>query len=393
MAKHPAATAPVPDILRHHLAPGETILWSGTSAPASFIGVPLIVFIIAILLSTKLGWFLLDCIQNLFHEQPVTIDADEIAYTFTRILILGFFVPFIAGCIAICCSAFREPHENAGTCIITDRRALLIRQTRRLTTIAEWNGPDLARHTIRKRRRNRGDIILGIQERDDSDGKQLTKRGFFRIENPELASSALLQAAAHRQHPLHDVLPPPCHQPGIPLAHRETVLEHLRPGETLLWLGRPGDSLAFSRTAPFFISGIGWTSFAVAILIQLLISSASITHIVLITLFTPIGIGLLSAPWIHRRRKRRIAYALTTARILTIQLGKRKIKTIAWDYFTLQSTLLQLRPDGSGAIRFAYTDKGNHTSSAEHRFEDIPHTRETLDLAHRIHQNSGNRTI
>ncbi|MBT9449361.1 hypothetical protein ICN84_04640 [Akkermansia glycaniphila] len=377
-------------LIEIELESGETILWSGISRPARFIGGPLLLVIFATLFCAIIGWVLSVYIQTFTHEHPAP-DSETLGLV-PRIIFLGFFVPFIAAGIGMYYQAFHKRYENAGLCAITDRRALLIRRTTRQTTIAEWSGPELVRHTIHKRRRGRGDIILGIQEHDDGDRTQTIKRGFFRTDNPELASSCLLRAAAYRAQPLHGQQPEPTHRHSISEADRKTVSQRLFPGETLLWTGRTRNRLSFFRTAPITIFGIGWASFSGGILIHVLTNSASIPGLAFVILFFLVGLGFMSAPWIRRARMRRIAYALTTARILTIQLGKRKTKTIEWNYTTLQSTLLQLLPDGSGTIRFAYTDQGDHTSAAEHRFENIPHARETLDLAHRIHQNSGSRT-
>lgn len=382
MAKHPATTTPIPGILGRHLEPGENILWSGISRPARFIGGPLLLFIFATFFCAGIGWVLSVYIQTFTHEHPEP-DSETLGLV-PRIIFLGFFVPFIAAGIGMYYQAFHKRYENAGLCAVTDRRALLIRRTPRQTTIAEWSGHELSRHTIRKRRRGRADIILGIQEHDDSDGTQTIKRGFFRTDNPELASSCLLRAAAYRAQPPHGQQPEPTHRHGISAADLKTVSQRLYPGETLLWTGRPRDLLSFAHTAPITLFGIGWTSFSGAILIQLLTDSASIPGLAFVILFFLIGLGFMSAPWIRRARMRRIAYALTSQRILTIQINKRKTTTISWAYTALQSTHLRLRPDGSGTIHFAYTDSENHASAANHQFTDIPHARETLDATRLI---------
>ncbi len=379
MAKHPATTAPVPDILRHHLAPDETILWSSISRPARFIGGPLLLVIFATFFCATIGWVLSVYIQTFTHEHPEP-DSETLGLV-PRIIFLGFFIPFIAAGIGMYYQAFQKRHENAGLCAVTDRRAILIRRTSRQTAISEWRGPELAQHTIRKRRRNRGDIILGLQEYDDGDGKQTVKRGFFRTDNPELASSCLLRAATYRAQPPHGQQPEPTHRHGLSEADRKTVCQHLYPGETLLWTGRPRNRLSFVRTAPITIFGIGWASFSGGILIHVLTNSTSIPGLAFVILFFLVGLGFISAPWIRRARMRRIAYALTSQRILTIQINKRKATTISWAYTALQSTHLRLQPDGSGSIHFAYTDTENHSSAAKHQFTDIPHARETLDAA------------
>lgn len=142
-------------------------------------------------------------------------------------------------------------------------------------------------------------------------------------------------------------------------AARVVVMRHLRPGEELIWFGRPAPGWRLAASDLFLIPfGVFWAAFVIvweATAIAAVIGNRD----PIAWLFPIFGIPFVIVGWfltvgrfrVRAAQHERLVYALTDRRVVAIQTGKvDEIRSVYLD--TLPGVATRIGRDGVGTFRF-----------------------------------------
>lgn len=367
-------------LVETELEPGEQLLWAAPARPRIFT-----IHSVAILLFAAIwcGFFLYFTGAFFLGDSSGQDTAPEQ----TGILLIGLILTLLPF-IAVGCGTFwyfrHERRVHEGICTVTDRRALLIRSSRGTVIRTEWSGERLHECDIRPRRRNRGDIILGIKEMRSKNGTRIIAYGFHGIDNPEQIAALLKQAA-----PI--ATPPPATEPPLPAwprtadrATRQHMETLLAPGENIRWITPRNPNLFTPATGFIFIFGFFWTSVILILLATPADRIEGDMPLFVVAIFFCLGLVALSSPWLHWAYARRQYYILTDRRIIRYNPGLRAPSIQTRSYATLESTRLSIRQNGTGSLILAHTSATPGRAIDSFTLGNIPDIRRTYILARQM---------
>ena len=375
-------------LVERELEPGEQLLWAAPARPRLFTAHSIAIFIFTVLwcctLLCFIGFFCMG-------ESSPQNTASEQNGTFVLLQIL-FLLPFIGAAYALFWFSRQESRIHGGICIVTDRRALLVRQSRGTIIRTEWSGERLDGLDIRPRQGNRGDIILGIRELRSKNGTRITAYGFHGIDNPEQIVALLRQAGPTLPAPPAAEPPQPEWSRTADRTTRHNLETLLFPGETVRWIAPRHPSLFNSVTGFLFIFGLFWTSVSLPSLILPAERIEGDMSPFIDAIFCLIGLLLLASPWIHWTYARKQYYLFTDRRIIRYNPGWRTPSLRTCSYSALESTRLRIRPDGSGTLDLDYTIAKAGGMTNTFTIDNIPDIRNTCILARQLAAANDSRT-
>jgi hypothetical protein len=180
----------------------------------------------------------------------------------------------------------------------------------------------------------------------------------------------------------------------LPRHLRDAVTRELA-GEAILWVGRPSPFRAFLSTLPIWLFAIPWTVFCVgweyAALAGWLSGSPapSGTHGAMAAVFALfgipfvlVGLGMMAAPLIAWSRARRMVYAVSPRRLVSLTVG-RSLAVKSIPLASVVRTERVERRNGHGTLKVVV---GTHRDSDGDRVDDkeilwsIPEVRKVEQL-------------
>ena len=146
--------------------------------------------------------------------------------------------------------------------------------------------------------------------------------------------------------------------PDLPRQTRDLIEREVRPGERILWVGRPGVGRAMILGVVPMLFAIPWTAFA----IFWMSSAAGVTHQVdhpaagifpLFGLpFVAVGIGMFTAPLWMRRAALRSAYVITDQRAICLDWKLLRAEVSSYPAAALQHLRKRVGAGGAGDLVF-----------------------------------------
>ena len=195
-----------------------------------------------------------------------------------------------------------------------------------------------------------------------------------------------------------------CRVIEVPLKEQRTMLQYnkhemleaeLQEGEQLLWSGQP-DPLRFAQQSiHIFIIGVAWTGFCISFILYGWSEVNSIQNIgfgVFMSLFLLIGYTMLATPFSSYSEALKIAYGITSERVLIVTGGKI-LKVESYSRNNLGTIKRTERANRSGNLSFAqehYKDSDGDKQTREIELVGIPDVREVETLLRNL-QATGSR--
>jgi hypothetical protein len=190
------------------------------------------------------------------------------------------------------------------------------------------------------------------------------------------------------------------------LRYDNPVKKHLRPGEQLLWVGRPETGWTLRWRHPLLIIGLAWAGLTFEWIRRMVgaylfpvgapMSSAPPTR--MMTVLVTLGTVLLAWHiWADRVRRLGTWYAVTDRRVLFVRQGVRPESAISYTFDEISGVLLNPRDEATTlptrdkvVIRLKHSDAyaglsgvlGYQLASNEIVLENLPDAKEFYELVH-----------